>query len=114
MLVNKIRFIAIDCRLNTLKQEATLPHSLNIDLNSNTKVEQLKVQVEKLSMFKETHHICLIGLTAPELHEEDIISTPKRKISVRRRMTAKNNPKKLTLKDFHSDVLHLIVELFVS
>jgi glycosylphosphatidylinositol transamidase (GPIT) subunit GPI8 len=33
-LVNKIRFIAIDCRLNSLKKECSLPNTLSIDLTS--------------------------------------------------------------------------------
>lgn len=38
-LINQIRFIAIDCRLNTLREEGTLPHSLSFDLSGTTKLE---------------------------------------------------------------------------
>ena len=70
-------------------------------------------QVEKLNVYKETHHICLIGLTTPEEQTVDIMATPKRKLSIKRKQTTLKN-KKLSIKDFHSEVLHVLVELFVS
>ena len=112
-LINQIRFIVIDCRHNALREEGVLPHSLSFNLTTCTKIDQLKQQVEQLSMYKETHHICLIGLCAPQLPQtEDVMATPKRRMSKRPRKTDRN--KKLTVKDFHEDVLSILVELFVS
>jgi hypothetical protein len=37
-LINQIRFIAIDCRLNQLREECALPHALSFDLTSSTQV----------------------------------------------------------------------------
>ena len=95
-----------------LREEGTLPHSLSFDLTSNTKFDQLRRQVEQLSMYKETHHICLIGLDSPQ-PAEDVLQTPKRKLAPKRRLTTKAG-RKLTLRDFHEEVLSVIVEIFVQ
>jgi hypothetical protein len=41
-LINQIRFIAIDCRVNQLREEGTLPHSLPFDLSGSTKIDSIR------------------------------------------------------------------------
>lgn len=42
LLYSKFRFIIVDCRLNTLQQEVTLPHCLTVEVLAASKAEQLK------------------------------------------------------------------------
>ena len=62
LLYSKIRFLIVDCRLNTLQQEVSLPHCLKFEVVAASKAEQLKQQIDKLEDYKDSYHICLLGL----------------------------------------------------
>ena len=62
LLYSKMRFLILDCRLNTLQQEVSLPHSIKFEVLAASKAEQLKQQVDKLEDYKDSYHICLLGL----------------------------------------------------
>jgi hypothetical protein len=64
-------------------------------------------------MYKETYHICLIGLSLPDVEQDDIQHTPKLKLTLKRKLSLKNK-KGCSLKEFHEEALNLLVELFVS
>ena len=67
LLYSKFRFIIVDCRLNTLQQEVTLPHCLTVEVLAASKAEQLKNQIKSLLDYKDSYHICLLGLDKNEV-----------------------------------------------
>ena len=42
LLYSKFRFIIVDCRLNTLQQEVTLPHCLTVEVLAASQAVELK------------------------------------------------------------------------
>ena len=66
ILYSKFRFITVDCRLNTLQQEVTLPYCLKFEVMAASRAEQLKNQIKSLLDYKDSYHICLLGLDQSE------------------------------------------------
>lgn len=58
----KIRFLIVDCRLDSIQKEAFLPNSFKLSIPSECTKEYLQSQTEKLTSCKEIYHICLLGL----------------------------------------------------
>jgi hypothetical protein len=58
----KIRFLIVDCRLESLQREALLPNSFQFQILTECNKDQLSDQVQKLVSCKDIYHICLLGL----------------------------------------------------
>ena len=101
LLYSKFRLVIVDCRLNTLQQEVTLPHCLTFEVLAASRAEQLKKQITSLLDYKDSYHICLIGLDANE-------EQPSKSDQVTREASGS----KISIRQFHEYVLRfLVVEL---
>ena len=67
----------------------SLPHCLNLEILAASKAVQLKEQIEKLVDYKDSYHICLLGLDRnqnPDDQNErnDEINKQDKRISIRK------------------------------
>jgi len=54
----------------------TLPHCLTFEVLAASKVEQLKSQIKSLLDYKDSYHICLLGLDRNEVDSLAAGDTP--------------------------------------
>ena len=97
----KMKFLIVDCRLDTLQKEALLPNSFQLDIKKDCNKELLQLEVDKLSFCKDIYHICLVGLgefaKAPQIVQ----------------IEEESNESNLDIEDFHERILKYLVEEFV-
>ena len=68
---DKIKIIFVDCRLQELQQEVSLPNCLQFEVFAASKASQIKQQIGKFMEHKDSVHLCLVGLDCDfELDEQ--------------------------------------------
>ena len=92
----------MDCRLNTLQQEVSLPHCLRFEVVAASKAEQLKQQIDKLEDYRDSYHICLLGLDRSHSANPDDATEHNDELS--------SQDRRISIKKFHEYVLRFTIE----
>lgn len=73
---SNLKLLIVDCRLDMIQQEVSIPNSVQFELFAASKAHHIKKQVSRFLEFKDDYHLCLLGLdTSEDLEDHKQLKT---------------------------------------